>query len=214
MSNGAIDWVADKLTTNERLEIVGRTPENFLIINAKDSHQFSVAVLGVKSLIELSDVEPLFAGATKPQFVVNVPSKTPWSGAAIDRIHAESAAFGTLGDISRAANTEDPGSYRDKNMGFFINAMKQHTNVSNVSYVYDRVFKADRKRGPSLVVAVIDTYNMSAEDVRNARAQFGQFDIVVKSSSHGSITEQAEAAAEAVGAEALAFGGLLRRLGK
>jgi hypothetical protein len=212
MSGSATDWVADKLATKEGLEIVGRTPEDFLVVRSSDGSTFLVAVLNMQNVIGVADVEPLFAGTNKPQFVVNVPSKTLWSGAAIDRIHAASAAFGTLGDVSRAANTEDAGSYRDKNMGFFMNAMKQHSNVSRVLYVYDTVFKADLKAGASLTVAVIDAYNMSAEDVRNAKARFGHFDVVVKSSSHGSITNQADVAAKTMGAQALTFRELMGRL--
>ena len=215
MNGNVTDWVADKLTTDDNnLKIAGRTPEGFLLVRSKDGYTFSVAVLGLKGVIELSDVKPLFVGATKPQLVVNVPSKTLWSGAAIHFIHAASAAFGTMGDISRAARTEDAGSYRDKNMGFFINAMRQHSNVSGVSYVYEAVFKADRKIGESLIIAVINAYNMSAEDVRNAKDRFGHFDIVVKSTSYGSITTQAEAAAESMGAQALGLGELMRRLAK
>lgn len=214
MSDSATDWIAEKLATEERLEIVGRTREDFLIVNSCDKYTFRVAVLGVRGLIELSDVDTLFTGANTPQFVVNVPSKTMWSGKAIRHIHAFDAAFGTLGDLTRAAYIKDAGSYRNKNMSFFITAMGQHSNVSDVSYVYETVFKAERKTGGSLIVAVIDAYNMSAEDVRNAKAQFGHFDIVVKSSTHGSITHQAEAAAESIGAEALTFGDLMRRLGR
>lgn len=206
------DWVADKLAGSESLEIVERTLENFLVVRWEGNYMFVVAVLGVKNVIGLSDVEPLFVGATKPQLVVNIPTSTLWSGAAIDRIHSESAAFGTYGDVSRAASNEDAGSYRDKNMGYFINAMKQHGNVSSVSYIYDKVFKADRKVGPSLVVAVTDAYNMSAEDVRDAKSRFGKFDVVVKASSYGSITNQAEAAAKSMGAQALTFGQLMGRL--
>lgn len=143
---------------------------------------------------------------------MNVPSGTLWSGAAIDFIHGESAAFGALGDLSRAVHSGDAGSYRDKNMGFFFGSMVQHKNVRRVSYVYNNVFKADRVNGESLVVAVIDAYNMSAEDVRNARSRFGHFDVVVKSSSYGSITKQAEAAANSMGAQALTFGELMGRL--
>ena len=209
---GATNWVAERLVTNFRLEIVGSTPEDFLIVRAEDRSTFLVAVLGLKSVIGAEDIEHLFAGATKPQFVVNVPSATLWSGAAIDRIHAASAAFGTLGDVSRAASAEDAGSYRDKNMEFFINAMKQHSNVSSVSYVHETVFKAHRKAGASLTVAVVDAYNMSAEDVRNAKARFGHFDVIVKSSSHGSITNQADAAAKTMEAQALTFGQLMGRL--
>ena len=208
------DWMTDKLANTEGLAVVRRTPEDFLVIRSKDDYTFLVAVLGVQNVVELPDVEPLFAGANKPQLVVNVPSKTLWSGAAIDRIHSADAAFGTLGDVSRAAHTKDAGSYRDKNMRYFINAMEQHGNVSSVTYIHETVFKADRKTGASLVVAVIDAYNMSAEDVRNAKARFGHFDIVVKSSSYGSITDQAEAAAKSVGAQALTYRDLMGRLAK
>src|SRR3546814_14070461 len=48
------------------------------------------------------------------------------------------------------------------------------------------------KNGASLTVAVIDAYNMSAEDVRNANTRFGHFDVVVKSSSYSSITRSEE----------------------
>jgi hypothetical protein len=217
VSDTLIDWVVEKLTTGDtgdRLEIVGRTAQDFLVVKAKDGSEFFVAVLGLKETIKASDVAPLFSGATKPQLVINVPSKTLWSGAAISKIHAADAAFGKFGDVARAARLEDPGSFRDKNMGFFINALEQHTNVSSVSYVYDSVLSVDRLRGSSLTVAVIETYNMSAEDVRDARARFGQFDVVVKSSSYGSVTDEAVAAARTMCAQALTFRELMGRLNK
>jgi hypothetical protein len=208
-------WVAEKLAKDEqRLKVVDRTPEDFLVIEAMDEYSILVAVLGVREIVQISSVQPLFAGATEPELVINVPSKTLWSGAAIDFIHSVPAAFGTMGDIARAASTNDPRFFRDKEMGFFINAMEQHSNVSNVSYVYDSVFRADRWNGESVTVAVIDAYNMSAEDVRNARTRIGHFDVVVKSSNYGSISEQAEAAAESMGAQALTFRGLMQRLAR
>lgn len=215
MSNAPTDWVADKLMTKESMEVLGRTAEDFLHVRSpKTGYTFTVAVLGVKGVIQASDVAPLFAVVGIPQFVMNVPSMTLWSGSAIECVHAACAAFGTLGDVSRAASTGDAGSFRDKNMGFFINAMQQHRNVSSVSYVYDTVFKAVLKSGENLVVAVIEAYHMSAEDVRNARGRIGHFDVVVKSSSYGSITDQAQDAAKSIGAEALTFGELMSRLHK
>jgi hypothetical protein len=209
----AVEWVADKLAENSDFQVAGNTPEGFLVVSCNGNAKFPVAVLGVRRLVGLSDVEPLFGGDTKPQFVVNVPSTTLWSGSAINRIHAESAAFGTFGDLIRAAIADDVGSYRDDHkMGFFIKAIRQHSNVSSVSYVYDKVFKADRRAGAPVVVAVIDAYNVSAEDVRNARDVLGQFDVVIKSSSYGSITSRAEEAAKSMGAEVLTFRGLMTRL--
>jgi len=206
------DWVVDKLAGNKDIEILGRTPENLLSVRWRGDYTFNVAVLGVKNVIDLTDVEPLFLGTNKPQLVINVPSKTLWSGAAIDHLHEESASFGTFGDISRAASTGDAGSFRDKDMGYFITMLSQHGNVASVSYVYDKVFRANRRTGTSLVVAISDAYNMSAEDVRNARSQFGEFDVIIKASSYGSITNQAEAAAQSMGAQALTYGELMRRL--
>lgn len=214
MSQNATNWVAEKLQESRDLEIVGRTPEDFLIVRSKDDYTFSVAVLGLKNAIRRSDVAAFFAGVNKPQLIINVPSDILWGGRAIRHIHDASAAFGSLGDVLRAASTGDAGSYRDEKMGFFINAMEQHLNVSGVSYVYDRLFEVDRKIGVSLTVAVIKAYNLSAEDVRNAKARLGHFDIVVKSSSFGSITSPAKAAANSIGAEALTFGDLMRRLHK
>jgi hypothetical protein len=213
MSGNAAQWVAGRLADDHDVEVVERSSEGFLVVRSKRTgYAFVTAVIGISNVIALADVEPLFAGDVSPDLVVNVPSKTLWSGAAIDRIHLSAAAFGTFGDIARAAASGDAGSFRDKGMGFFINAMKQHTNVSNVAYVYDSVFRADRKRGEALTVAVIDTYNMSAEDVRNARTQVGHFDVVVKSSSYGSITAPAHAAARDIGAQALTFRELMQRL--
>lgn len=209
-----IDWVEQKLADDDDLKVIGRTAEDFLIIERKQGYTFNVAVIGIKGVVKDTDVLSLFKAADKPQLVVNVPSDVLWSGLAIGAIHANGAAFGTLGDISRAARTMDAGSFRNKNMQFFINGMQQHDNVTSVSYVYDSVFRVDRIRGSSLIIAVIDAYNMSAEDVRNARTRIGNFDIVVKSTSYGSITTQAETAATYMGAKALMYRDLLAWLAR
>lgn len=213
MSN-ATDWVANKLAADHSLEVVDRTPEGFLVVRTEDAYTFLVAVLGVQNMIQLSDVQPLFVGTTKPDLVVNIPSTTLWTGAAIEFIHAVPAAFGTLGDIARAARTKVASLFRDKDMGFFINGMQQHGNVTSLSYVYNNVFRVNRRRGESITVAVIDAYNMSAEDVRNARTRVGNFDVVVKSSSYGSITAQARDAAQSMGAQTLTFGQLMQHLAR
>jgi hypothetical protein len=201
----AIEWVENKLSDDGDVKVVGRTTEGFLVVEGKHGYTFNVAVIGIRGVVKDTDVLPLFEMANKPQLVVNLPSDVLWDGLAIDAINAEGAAFGTFGDIDRAARTMDAGSFRNKNMGFFINGMQQHSNVISVSYVYDSVFRVDRVSGISLTIAVIDAYNMSAEDVRNAKTCIGNFDIVVKSTAYGSITAQAESAAASMGAKALTY---------
>lgn len=214
MSFDAKSWVAEKLVTKEGLQVIGSTEDGFLIVGEESNDNFLVAVLEKKDRIELADVECLFNGCDKPPFVVNIPSKAVWTGGAINFVHQSNAAFGTLGEIKNAYYTGSPGSYRDKGMIFFTNAFWQHDNVVDVSYVFRNVFKVERRRGRELIVAIIDAYNMSAEDIRNARRMFGHFDIALKSTSYGGITSTAINAAKSIGAEALTFGEVLARLAR
>jgi hypothetical protein len=170
--------------------------------------------MGVKGVISPDHVRPLLSQATKPEFVMNVPSKSIWSGAAIEMVHATPAAFGGLGDLARAARGGDVPSYRNKEFEFYERAIRQHSNVRDVGRVYDHVFEVLRRHGDSLIVALLDGYHVSAEDVRNARDRYGRFDVGVKMTSYGSVTSQAEAAAESMGAEAVTLKGLMSRLAR
>lgn len=214
MSDSTADWVAQKLAENNCLTILGRTPEDYLMVKGRSSTVFPVAALGMRSLIERSHIEPLFSAKLAPKLIINVPTATPWSGSAIDFAHANGAAFGALGDVARAAAMENPGSFRNKSMAFFIESMSQHGNVARVSYILDSKFRVELREGSEFAIAVIEAYNMSAEDVRNAWRRVGPFDVVVKSTSYGSVSEQAASAARTMGARALMFGELMSWLRK
>lgn len=212
MSGNIVDWVASKIDPREGLSVIGRTPEDFLIMEYRGGPHFPVAVLGVKDVILVHHVQPLFSYVTKPQIVVNVPSKTLWSGEAISLIHAAPAAFGTLGDVRRAASTGDVPSFRNKNWDFFERGIRQHSKVREVSRVFDEVFDAKLKNGTTRRIALVEGYHVSAENIRNARDRFGKFDIAVKKTSYGSITDAADTAAASMGAIAVTFKGLLQSL--
>lgn len=214
MSGAVCDWVESKIDPKDGLTVTGRTPEDFLVISGGNVPPFCVGVIGVKDVILREHVEPLFAGPTKPQLVVNVPSKTLWSGEAITLIHAAPAAFGTLGDIRKAAHSGNVSGYRNKNWDFFEQAIRQHSNVTSVTRIYDEVFDAHRQKGQTLRIALIDGYHVSAENVRNARDRFGQFDIAVKKNGYGSVTDAAEQAAASMGAQAVTFKGLMQSLAR
>lgn len=214
MPGSITDWVASKIDPREGLSVIDRTTEGFLVMSCRGGPEFPVAVLGVKDVIQADHVRPLFRHATKPQFVVNVPSKTLWSGEAISLIHAAPAAFGTLGDVRRAASTGDVASFRNKNWDFFEKGIAQHSKVRAVTRIYDEVFDAQLKNGTTRRIALVEGYHVSAENIRDARDRFGKFDIAVKKTSYGSITDNAEVAAASMGAIAVTFKGLLQSLAK
>lgn len=214
MSADARAWVADKLVSKEGLRVLGNTEEGFIIIGDQPKHPFLVAVLGKKERVEREDVEPLFGGINKPSFVVNIPSKAIWTGGAINFVHQSDAAFGSLGEVKNAYFSDDPGSYRNKVISFYTDAFRQHSNVVDVSFVFRNVLRVERRRGRELIIAIIESYNMSAEDIRTAKRLYGHFDIALKSTSYGGITSNAITAAASMEAEALMFGQVLAHLAK
>src|ERR1700722_1886919 len=124
MAGSMTDWVATKINPEDGLTVVGRTPEDLLLVQFHSNEPFPVAVIGVKDVILVEHVQPALSHATKPQFIVNVPSKTLWSGDAISLINAAPAAFGTLGEIRKAAHSGDVPSYRNKNWDYFEKSIR------------------------------------------------------------------------------------------
>lgn len=213
MAGGSVtDWVENHIDTNAGFKLLGRTAEDFLVIEDRQGQTHPVAVVGAKPVVMPDDVAPVLAYATKPEFVVNIPSSASWTGPAISMVHAVPAGFGSLGDLGRAARQGDLSGYRNKEFGFFEQAIGQHSNVRQLARLYDAVFVADRRSGRALTIALIDAYNMSAEDVRAARAKYGTFDVALKMSSYGGVTSAAAYAAESMGAEAMMLRDLMRRL--
>ena len=213
MVGGSVtDWVESHIDSNSGLKLLGRTAENFLLIEDCQGRTCPVAVVGAKPVVMPADVASVLAHVAKPEFVVNIPSSASWSGPAISIVNAVPAGFGSLGDLARAARQGDLSGYRNKEFGFFERAISQHSNVRQLIRLYDAVFVADRYSGQALTIALVDAYNMSAEDVRAARAKYGTFDVALKMSSYGGVTSAATQAAASMGAEAMMFRDLMRRL--
>jgi hypothetical protein len=209
-------WVANKLKDDQEFSAVDSVGSGFLEITRRDGASFTVAAIGVRSVVERDHVAPLFeVEGTRPEFVVNVPSKAIWSGAAIEVVHDAHAAFGRLGEINRASREEPVWTYRNKDYNFFESVFRQHTAVREVIRLYDRLFQLHRERGlPDVTVVLVDAYDMSAEDIRHARDLYGRFDAAVKTNSYGGITTAAREAAKSIGADAFMLGELLGRLNK
>jgi hypothetical protein len=213
---GAARWIAEKLKDDGQFRSVNLIGSGFLEIVRTGRTPFVAAAIGVRDVVRGDHVTPLLeVSGRRPEFVVNVPSKTIWSGPAIGLIHDVPAAFGTFGELVRASREDRVCTYRNKEYGFFERAFRQHSAVREITRLYDRVFQLHRDRGlPDVTVVLVDAYDMSAEDIRNARDIYGRFDAAVKMSSYGSVTTAAAEAAESMGAEAFKLGELMGRLNK
>ncbi len=215
-SESVAQWIASKLETDEQLGAVRSIGSGFLEISRKDFAPFTAVAIGVQDIVTHDHVTPLLRSeGIQPDFVVNVPSKAIWTGAAIEVVHDAPAAFGTFGELTRASREEAVSEYRNKNYSFFERVFRQHSAVYDVTRLYDRVYQLHRhRRMPAVTVVLVDAYDMSAEDIRNVRDLYGQFDAAVKMTSYGSITTAAKDAARSMGAEAFKLKELMGRLNK
>lgn len=209
-------WIADKLKGDTQFQAVDPLGLGFLNVVGKDGHQFLAAAIGVKSVVEVRHVIPVFTvEGTRPEFIVNVPSKAIWTSSAIDYVHNAPAAFGTLGDLRRASRENVVSSYRNKEFNFFERIFRQHSAVVGVTRLYDRLYSLQRRGGlPDISVVLLEAYDVSAEHVRNARELYGSFDLGLKTTNYGSITSAATEAARSMGAEVFNLRDFMGRLGR
>jgi hypothetical protein len=63
------DWAIKKLSDDSTLHVLDRTPEDLLLIKAKDDYSFVVAVVGVQPVIHLSDVKPFLRPSIQPLII-------------------------------------------------------------------------------------------------------------------------------------------------
>ena len=106
-SESVAQWIASKLEPDEKISAVKSIGSGFLQVLRKDCASFIAVAIGVQDVVTGNHVTPLFeVRGIQPEFVVNVPSKAIWSGAAIEVIHDAPAAFGTFGELARASREE------------------------------------------------------------------------------------------------------------
>ena len=210
--NWAPEWVAEKLRLNPEIIDVTQVENGLLAIARSQYAPFIVAAIANEEKIAQSHVSHLFSSTQSPDFVVNVPTQAIWTGSAINFIHKNMAAFGGMGDLTRASGLEEVSSYRFKQYQFVETGIRQHSSVEHVVRIYDRKFLVHRRSLPALSIVLVDAYQMSAEDVRVARDRYGPFDAVLKMTSYGKVTTAARDAADSMGAQALLWGDLMRRL--
>lgn len=184
---------------------------NLLRIVRTEKGDFDAGVLWEK-LVKVEHVEPLIEEGA--QFISNVPKIGLWAGDAINFCEARGVAWGRLGALMAACSDDDPSTHQDSKIRFPRRALSQHSRCVAFDFVYDQLFKITLDSGKTLRVAIIDTYDVSADDLREARARLGKFDVALKGNPNGSIYPEARRAAVNIGAEVMMIGELMRLMAK
>ena len=208
----ANEFVNNILTGIDEVSCLEWLNDKVVHIFRDEKKSFTAGVLS-KKRVSMADVSPLIG--TGVSFVTNVPKAGLWLGEAIDACEQSRVAWGRLGALmSACASDDEPSEHKDRQVYFAVRAIRQHNRVVTFKYVYDKLFEVTLDNDKSLLVAVLQAYDLTADELRNAFDKFGEFDIALKNNPNGTITSDACEAAQGMGIHVLFIGELLRYMGK
>ena len=84
--------------------------------------------------------------------------------------------------------------------------------MASFEFVYDKLFSATLNNGKEVRIALVQAYELTAENLRDTHDKIGNFDVALKNNPNGRITPDAYDAAKSMSVKVLGFGDLLRFL--
>jgi hypothetical protein len=201
MSKDNSNWLIGSLQRHEKVASVVRIERNVVQIDRKAAPSAIVGVISAKQ-VEIGDYTQLLSTKPRPQFILNIPNVALWTGQAIYDLECEGVAWGKMYDLYRALNQEDDVSvYRNPSWSFIERLFHQHNNINLVERLFDQVYRLHRKSGDSIVVALTDAYEVTADAVRTAYDTLAPFDILLKNTPYGRVSQLGRTVAGQLGVE-------------
>lgn len=199
--------------------LVGVLPQHHDVIRAQrigrglvmvERKKMSSVVVGILSAnpVTCADLEVFITGAPKPAMIVNIPTRAVWSGDAIGKLEAAGIAFGKMYDLYRGLTERDLSAYQNPEYYYVERIIDQHRNVYQRTRISDRAYQVSRRVGPTLVIAMTQAYEVTADVVRTAFADHAPFDVLLKTNPYGRISEQGEEVATRLGVRVIDEEGL------
>lgn len=211
MSNGARDWVVEKLGTHTEVASVKAIGDQVIEISRKKYPSVSAAVLSADRVTD-EDIKQVLSTSNSLHFVMNLPARGVWTGAAIDVVRMRGLGWGGYGDLMSALGHDTVLGFQKKEFDFVERGLKQHDRVNSLYRRYDRVFEVGREKLPNITIALVNEYELTAEHVRLARDTYGNFDLLLKTNPNGKTTDTARRVAEDLNIPIVMWRELLSRL--
>ena len=207
------EWVADNLRKAEDVSGVEILSDQVLRVSRSKYAPYMAGIVSV-TCVGPDAVRPLVESEHGVEIIANVPKESYWTGGALRLAHSNNIATGNYGDLLRVIDLQDVRAFQPKETEFVERGLRQHDRISNFERVHDRLYRISRNDLPGLIVAMLNEYELTADQLRIARDRYGQFSIAVITNPNGRATKSAEEAAQAMGVEILNWGPFFGRLNR
>jgi len=188
-------WVADKIAKHDNVASVTILAPNKIHVRRKKWDDVTIAAMSAHR-VDAGLVQSLLSNAGDIDFVVNIPKAAYVLGNTYELTAERNFAFGGFGDLLSALNSESPRTYVNSEFSFVLRSLRQHSKVWRVTRLDDRRLLVERNSLDSVVVLVLNDYELTADHVRNGIERYGKFQAIVCSNPNSRVTTAASLAAD------------------
>lgn len=188
-------FVASALDRHSHVSRTELLDDRIVEVHRKEHPPFILGVVSA-AMVERTTVEEL-AGDNRVEFICNIPREAAWKGEAIDFVRQCRISFGSISDLFSAAGSTVPvRDFVRSEFEFIERIFSQHSAIAWTERIYDRVYLLRRCEKPSLTVALINEYELTADHIRTAWQRYGPFTDVLANNPNCRYTPEATEAAK------------------
>ena len=114
-------------------------------------------------------------------FFLNITKEAYIDGELVKLASRLNFGIGDLSDLFSALNREDISNYITQDIEYVMENLPQHTRVTNLERLDYRRFKIHRLNLPSVIILVLNDYELTADVVRSGIRKYGKFDAILSS---------------------------------
>ena len=150
-------WMARQLESHDNVRSAREVGPHLLAVARR---RYAVAVIGVVSAARVTrrTIEELVEGRRDLSFIVNVPKEGFWTGEALDFAESNGLAAGGVSELYSAMNVCCVSGFKRPEYVFFERTMYQHTHVTGLERVADRVYVVRTVDGRDVTVLLLNEY--------------------------------------------------------
>lgn len=208
----SVKWCCENLIEHDSIEKIVPLNENTVqlqIIGLDD--YVHVLVLSMREL-ELSNM-PKEIHSSDVHFLVNIPKNAVFKQDLLEFAEVNEFGIGGVSDFYSAANqAKDLGHFKyyvHREVEVIIRALSQHTVVSNISRINNRMYRIERHSKATVKVLALNEYDLTIDALRTGVQRYGKPDYVLTSNPNCRDTSLAKSVASDMGIRILSFSQLM-----
>jgi hypothetical protein len=205
-------WTIEKIQSHSNIESIKAGDGNAVLVTRKEGESLLLWPISCKHIT--SDFLTQSGITDDIDFILNIPKDSVIDSSVYCSLANKKIVVGGLSDLLRIIGQHENWPYISKEAEFVLPGLQQHHKVRSVKRLDFKRYYLERYFLEPVTIIAINDYELSIESVRQAKAQYENFDIILKSNPNGGISPEAYELATSLEIKILRWGELLSQLNK